>query len=119
MGGVLYVTLKDNKEMRLCQSDQSLCVVQMTGHNPNPTDTTSQPSSLKKKKSQKNARLEGCPEGQTSICNHSAFCKFFMREKIILHLCGKTFIQAAMVRCKIYQEIPSVPTDYTGLYSES
>lgn len=48
MGGVLYVTLKENKETRLCQSDQSLCVVQMTGHNPNSTDTTSQPCPFKK-----------------------------------------------------------------------
>lgn len=29
---------KESKEMRLCQSDQSLCVVQMTGHNPNQTN---------------------------------------------------------------------------------
>lgn len=49
MGGALYVTLKESKEMTLRQSDQSLCVVQMRVHNPNPTDTTSQPSPFKKK----------------------------------------------------------------------
>lgn len=117
MGGVLYVTLKENKEMRPCQSDQSLCAVQMTGHNPNSTDTTSQPCPFKKK-SQENARLEGCPEGQIGICNHSALCKLFMSEKIILHLCDETFVQSGCNHCKIYQEIPSVPTDCTGLYSE-
>lgn len=71
-----------------------------------------------KKKSQENSRLEGCPEGQIGICNHSALCKLCMSEKIILHLCDETFVQSGCNHCKIYQEIPSVPTDCTGLYSE-
>lgn len=45
---ILYVTRRERKDLRLCKSDHSLHVVQMTGHKPKPTNTSSQPSPCKK-----------------------------------------------------------------------
>lgn len=114
-------TIRENKDLRLCKSDQPLYVVQMTSHKLKSTDATSQPCPFKKVSGECQA-LKGCPEGQISSYNHSALHILYLGEKTFYTHVARNFMPSSCSDTydwhqfsKTYQEIPSVPLNYTGL----
>ena len=85
---ILYVTLRESKDLRLCKSDESLYVVQMTGHKPKPTDTTSQASPFKKVPGECQALTAVLKVKLVSVIT-VPFISYTWGKKIVLHSCGK------------------------------